>query len=75
MSHFACDIPEWESEPRLAYEADPLIDAAMEVAASLTREQQLALLDHLGIDYSSYLEIEATVPVEQPVSKFDLLFG
>lgn len=79
MSHFAIDIPEWEQEARLQYESDPLIDAAMEVASSLTREQQLALLDQLGIDYSEYLEleeVEATIqPPEPVVSKFDALFG
>ena len=76
MSHFAIDLPEWEQEARLQYEADPLMDAALEVAASLTREQQLALLDSLGIDYSAYVEEEAPVPqAEQPKSKFDSIFG
>ena len=76
MSHFAIDLPEWEQEARLQYEADPLMDAALEVAASLTREQQLALLDSLGIDYSAYTEDDVLVPqVEQPKSKFDLIFG
>lgn len=76
MSHFAVDIPEWEQEARLQYEADPLMDAALEVAASLTREQQLALLDSLGIDYSAYVEEEAPAPqAEQPKSKFDSIFG
>lgn len=76
MSHFAIDLPEWEQEARLQYEADPLMDAALEVAASLTREQQLALLDSLGIDYSAYAEEEAPAPrAEQPKSKFDLIFG
>lgn len=76
MSHFAIDLPEWEQEARLQYEADPLMDAALEVAASLTREQQLALLDSLGIDYSAYTEDDAPVPqVEVPKSKFDLIFG
>ena len=76
MSHFAIDLPEWEQEARLQYEADPLMDAALEVAASLTREQQLALLDSLGIDYSAYVEDDAPVPqVEVPKSKFDLIFG
>lgn len=79
MSHFAIDIPEWEQEARLQYESDPLIDAAMEVASSLTREQQLALLDQLGIDYSEYLELEEVEadiqPPEPVVSKFDALFG
>ena len=76
MSHFAIDLPEWEQEARLQYEADPLMDAALEVAASLTREQQLALLDSLGIDYSAYVKEEAPVPqAEQPKSKFDLIFG
>ena len=76
MSHFALDIPEWEAEARLQYEADPLMDAALEAAASLTHEQRLALLDSLGIDYSAYVEEEAPViQVEQPKSKFDLIFG
>ena len=79
MSHFAIDIPEWEQEARLQYECDPLIDAAMEVASSLTREQQLLLLDQLGIDYSEYLELEEVEaeiqPAEPVVSKFDSLFG
>ena len=76
MSHFAIDLPEWEQEARLQYEADPLMDAALEVAASLTREQQLALLDSLGIDYSAYVEDDAPAPqVEVPKSKFDSIFG
>ena len=76
MSHFAIDLPEWEQEARLQYEADPLMDAALEVAASLTREQQLALLDSLGIDYSAYAEDDAPAPqVEVPKSKFDSIFG
>ena len=76
MSHFAIDLPEWEQEARLQYEADPLMDAALEVAASLTREQQLALLDSLGIDYSAYAEDDVPVPqAEVPKSKFDLIFG
>lgn len=80
MSHFAVDLPEWEQEARLQYEADPLMDAALEVAASLTREQQLALLDSLGIDYSEYLELEEVeAPIQPPAdpapSKFDLIFG
>ena len=76
MSHFAIDLPEWEQEARLQYEADPLMDAALGVAASLTREQQLALLDSLGIDYSAYVEDDAPAPqVEVPKSKFDSIFG
>lgn len=76
MSRFAADIPEWEQEARLQYEADPLMDAALEVAASLTREQQLALLDSLGIDYSSYVEDDVPAPqAEVPKSKFDSIFG
>ena len=76
MSHFAIDVPEWEQEARLQYEGDPLMDAALEVAASLTREQQLALLDSLGIDYSAYVEDDAPAPqVEVPKSKFDSIFG
>ena len=76
MSHFAVDIPAWEQEARLQYEADPLMDAALEVAASLTREQQLALLDSLGIDYSAYAEEKApAIQAEQPKSKFDSIFG
>ena len=76
MSHFAIDLPEWEQEARLQYEADPLMDAALEVAASLTREQQLALLDSLGIDYSAYVEDDAPAPqTEAPKSKFDSIFG
>lgn len=76
MSHFAIDIPEWEQEARLQYEADPMMEAALDAAASLTFEQQLALLDKLGIDYSNYLEDEE--PVTQPplpTSKFDAIFG
>ena len=76
MSHFAIDLPEWEQEARLQYEADPLMDAALAVAASLTREQQLALRESRGIDYSAYAEEEAPAPqAEQPKSKFDLIFG
>lgn len=76
MSHFAIDLPEWEQEARLQYEADPLMDAALEVAASLTREQQLALLDSLGIDYSVYVKREMPPPqAEAPKSKFDLIFS
>ena len=76
MSHFAIDIPEWEQEARLQYEADPMMEAALDAAASLTFEQQLALLDKLGIDYSNYLEDEelATQP-PLPTSKFDAIFG
>lgn len=76
MSHFAIDIPEWEQEARLQYEADPMMDAALEAAASMTYEQQLALLDKLGIDYSNYLEDEVPVVVPPlPKSKFDAIFG
>jgi len=77
MTHFACDIPEWEAESRLQYEADPMMDAALEAAATMTHEQRLALLDRLGIDYSSYLEPEPEpeAPAVPVVSKFDALFS
>jgi hypothetical protein len=77
MSHFAIDIPEWEQEARLQYEADPIMDAAFEAAASMTHEQRLALLDSLGIDYSAYVEDETPTqpPAEPAPSKFDLIFG
>lgn len=76
MSHFAIEIPEWEQEARLQYEADPMMEAALDAAASLTFEQQLALLDKLGIDYSNYLEDEEPVASPPlPTSKFDAIFG
>lgn len=69
---------EWEVEFSLAYEADPLIDAALAVIDHLTHEQRLALLDSLGIDYSEFVkDDEPGVEVEPEVelSEFDKIFN
>ena len=69
---------EWEVEFSLAYEADPLIDAALAVIDHLTHEQRLALLDSLGIDYSGLVVLdEPGVEVEPEVelSEFDKIFN
>lgn len=48
-------IPQWEMDALLTTEADPILDSALQVVDEMTFEQQLALLDKLGIDYSHLL--------------------
>lgn len=60
-------IADWEFNELLAVEADPLVEMALDVVHRLNREQQLALLDRLGIDYSQHLQADEPEPViEQP---------
>ncbi|MFV1943468.1 hypothetical protein VPH49_21890 [Pseudomonas luteola] len=60
-------ISEWEFDQLLTVEADPLMDMALDVVNELTREQQLALLDRLGIDYTRFLEVEEGGEEPEPV--------
>ena len=48
-------IPQWEMDALLTTEADTILDSALQAVDELTFEQQLALLDKLGIDYSHLL--------------------
>lgn len=51
------------------------IEAALDVMPTLTYEQQLQLLDRLGIDYSAYAAAEAVIEAETKViSSFADLF-
>ena len=56
-------IPEWEAEALLSVEADPLVELSLEIVDRLSFEQQLALLDKLGIDYKHLLD----KPDQEPV--------
>lgn len=70
------DIPEWEAEARLAVEVDLALEAALDAAATMTFDQQLALLDSLGIDYSAYLDNQDDEPEPEEPSElsFEDLF-
>lgn len=71
-------IPQWEMDVLLCAEADPIMDSALQVVDELTFEQQLALLDKLGIDYTHLLghaeEAEVEPEPEPQVASFTDLF-
>ncbi len=67
------DLPEWEIEARLSHEADPVLELALQSIDELTFEQQLALLDKLGIDYS-HCQVQPVVEPEPEVIEFSDLF-
>lgn len=51
------------------------VEAALDILHTLTYEQQLQLLDRLGIDYSAYAAAEAVIEAETKViSSFADLF-
>ena len=63
-----------EFQQESAVEHDGIIELALAQCESLTFEQQLELLDKLGIDYSAYVAEEVKTEVGQPKSLFDQLF-
>lgn len=51
------------------------VEVALDILPTLTYEQQLQLLDQLGIDYSAYITAEAVIEAETKViSSFADLF-
>lgn len=60
-------IPEWEAEALLSMEADPLVELSLEIVDRLSFEQQLALLDKLGIGYQHLLDKPDQEPVVEEV--------
>lgn len=64
----------YEAEARLTVEMDLGLEAALDAAATMTFEQQLALLDSLGIDYSAYLDNQDDEPEEPSELSFEDLF-
>lgn len=66
------DLPEWEAESLLTSESDPVLEIALTIVDELTYEQQIELLERLGIDYSKYAEMANAEPVTQVESFADL---